>query len=607
MRCSLCGGILKHDNGLYVCENCGNIQTIENFFENIQVFICYTEEDEQSRRSKDSIIAQELYNKLSAANINAFYQRISADGLFGEDYDRAYEVALNHAKIVVMLGTRNEYFAKLQTSVYDKIKDKTIIPVFSDMSAQDLSEELSALQAINYENIGADVDLVNRILKLLGRENDVEIYKHQKKSKSTKYITFGIITVLLSAAAAYAVFGTPYVLKSKKYAYAEKLVEEQRYTSAIEVLNDIIEYNNSDNLLNDIYNKYDGYYYNEDQSIGLHLNTNNNKKSEIEIEISNDDEVIAFNASSTIDENTINFTFNNTAKNGYGTISLTDTGLKLYISIDNDNVEYSQFFELQSKSDVPVSKKITKDIIIEWLSKRTTKSDILLQGYKLKNVDSIYFIENTDVKLLFINFDLYLSGENWLYDYKLTYSDMETDEYYLYAVSAPAEILMPNLINKPAECTVVNDILYSPFSDLLFPAQEVFVKPEATESTENNILKDSTRVFVSSKAVLGKYNWYDLCYPYVSSKIHEDMYVEIVGDEKNNFIAWGTELAHLENEVSSYHKSGTYILYSIDKKTFDYTVLKETPFENESDVSVLKEFLGKYANSSEYLYHMDKK
>lgn len=590
MRCSLCGGILKYDNGLYVCENCGNRQSIENFFENIQVFICYTEEDEQGRRSKDSIIAQELYNKLSAANINTFYQRTSAGGLFGEDYDRAYEIALNHAEIVVMLGTRNEYFTKLQTSVCDKIKDKTIIPVFSDMPAQDLPEELSALQAINYENIGADVDLVNRILKLLGRENDVEIYKRQKKSKSTKYITFGIITALLSAAAVYIVFGTPYVLKSKKYAYAEKLVEEQRYTSAIEVLNDIIEYNNSDNLLNDIYNKYDGYYYNEDQSIGLHLNTNNNKKSEIEIEISNDDEVIILNSSSSIVKNEVNFTFNNSVKSGNGIISLSDNGLNLYIHINTDNQDYKQFFDLQNKSDAPVAKAITKDTIIKWLSKRTTKSDILLQGYKLKQANGIYYIENTDIKLMFMEQDLYALGEK--FGGQGTPETSDISDEYLYTVSAPANILMPDSVEKPASSTIVDDIIYCPFADVQSPQNSDIICPyREEENTGNRILRNDSVVFASSKAVLGKYYWKCLC----EYEIYPN--VEIVRDNKDSFIAYKIAFPYPDGSSNKY-SPGKYIMYSIDKKSLKATEIKEQEYLTDPDNTILREFLGEYADDS---------
>ena len=60
MKCSNCGGELHYSNGNYICENCGSSFSIDSYYENIDTFICYTENDENGRRVKDSIIAQDL-------------------------------------------------------------------------------------------------------------------------------------------------------------------------------------------------------------------------------------------------------------------------------------------------------------------------------------------------------------------------------------------------------------------------------------------------------------------------------------------------------------------------------------------------------------------
>lgn len=49
--------------------------------------------------------------------------------------------------------------------------------------------------------------------------------------------------------AIYIVFGTTYVLLSKKYDKAEQLISEQKYVDAIDILDALKDYKNSQNLL----------------------------------------------------------------------------------------------------------------------------------------------------------------------------------------------------------------------------------------------------------------------------------------------------------------------------------------------------------------------
>ena len=74
MKCSNCGGELIFNNGVGICESCNSTYRIENVFENIDVCLCYIENDENGRRTKDSIIAGEVYKKLESKKINCFYR-----------------------------------------------------------------------------------------------------------------------------------------------------------------------------------------------------------------------------------------------------------------------------------------------------------------------------------------------------------------------------------------------------------------------------------------------------------------------------------------------------------------------------------------------------
>lgn len=268
--------------------------------------------------------------------------------------------------------------------------------------------------------------------------------------------------------------------------------------------------------------------------------------------------------------------------------------MNLYIHINADNKDYKQFFDLQNKSDAPVAKAITKDTIIKWLSKRTTKSDILSQGYKLKKVNDIYYIENTDIKLLLINQDLHKIGNAHL---NFNVSDdayTNTDEYYLYAVSAPAEILLKNDVNKKVGCTIKDYVVYSPFSDVRTPPDDVIILPSYDEYTENTILKNETTVFVSSKAVLGEYYWKILC----ELIIDDTSEIEIVDENNDYFIAWKKVTFPYSDGTSDKYSSGKYILYSIDKKSLKATEIKEQEYLTDPDNTILREFLGEYADDS---------
>ena len=68
MKCKNCGGELIFQNGMGLCESCKNTYRLDYGFENTEVYICYTESDAQGRRTKDSIIAEELYQKLESSN-----------------------------------------------------------------------------------------------------------------------------------------------------------------------------------------------------------------------------------------------------------------------------------------------------------------------------------------------------------------------------------------------------------------------------------------------------------------------------------------------------------------------------------------------------------
>lgn len=143
--------------------------------EPFDVFICYKETDNSGRRTKDSVLATELYHELTKEGYKVFFSRITLEDKLGVAYEPYIFAALNSAKVMVVLGTRPEHFnavwVKNEWSRYlALIKNgakKTLIPAYRDMDPYDLPEEFSHLQAQDMSKLGFMQDLTRGIKKII--------------------------------------------------------------------------------------------------------------------------------------------------------------------------------------------------------------------------------------------------------------------------------------------------------------------------------------------------------------------------------------------------------------------------------------------------------
>ena len=143
--------------------------------EPFDIFICYKEMGNDGRRTPDSVLAQELYQELTKEGIKVFFSRITLEDKLGTAYEPYIFAALNSAKVMVVVGTKPEYFnavwVKNEWSRYlALIKSgacKTLIPAYRDMDPYDLPEEFSHLQAQDMSKLGFMQDLVRGVKKLL--------------------------------------------------------------------------------------------------------------------------------------------------------------------------------------------------------------------------------------------------------------------------------------------------------------------------------------------------------------------------------------------------------------------------------------------------------
>lgn len=142
------------------------------------VFICYKETDENGMRTHDSVLAQDIYDALTANGLKVFFSRISLEDKLGRQYEPYIFAALNSARVMLSIGTKYEYFqaawVKNEWSRFMRLaakdRSKVLIPCFCDMDPCDLPDEFKGLQAQDLGKLGAVQDLVRGVEKLLAKD-----------------------------------------------------------------------------------------------------------------------------------------------------------------------------------------------------------------------------------------------------------------------------------------------------------------------------------------------------------------------------------------------------------------------------------------------------
>ena len=211
------------------------------------VFICYKETDANGERTEDSVLAQDIYTQLEQEGIRVFFSKISLEDKLGSAYEPYIFAAINSAKVMIVVGTKQEHFnavwVKNEWSRYlahvKNGENKTIIPAYKDMSPYDLPVEFSHLQSQDMSKIGFMQDLVRGVKKLLSEDKSVNSkkvalddinLKIQKQNKRNK------ITIILAVAIPILIvvcvwLGQPLI----KYAQGCNMIKKGKYDEAVDI------------------------------------------------------------------------------------------------------------------------------------------------------------------------------------------------------------------------------------------------------------------------------------------------------------------------------------------------------------------------------------
>lgn len=186
------------------------------------VFICYKESDENGNRTPDSVMAQDIYDVLTAKGMRVFFSRISLEDKLGADYEPCIFAALNSAKVMLMVTTDSDHcnsaWVKNEWKRYlDFMKNdtsKTLIPVYRDISPYTLPDDFSRFQAQDMGKLGAMQDLVRGVEKLTGKNKKAAaggMTREEKTmvdamQKNQKRILAAMLSIVLGVVFAFASF-----------------------------------------------------------------------------------------------------------------------------------------------------------------------------------------------------------------------------------------------------------------------------------------------------------------------------------------------------------------------------------------------------------------
>ena len=149
------------------------------------VFICYKESDENGNRTRDSLLAQDIYYQFTDQGRKVFFSRITLEDMAGTQYEPYIFAALNSAKVMIVVGTKGEHMNAVWVknewsrflTMMKKDRSKVLLPCYRDMDPYDMPEQLSVLQSYDMSKIGFIQDLIRGVAKVLDAQKKPEPVK----------------------------------------------------------------------------------------------------------------------------------------------------------------------------------------------------------------------------------------------------------------------------------------------------------------------------------------------------------------------------------------------------------------------------------------------
>ena len=172
------------------------------------IFISYKETDASGNRTKDSVAAQRLYEKLTEAGYKVFFSRVTLEDKIGTQYEPYIYAALHSSKVMLTISSSKENieaaWVKNEWSRFLLLRQgdssKTLLPLYFDMEKEELPEEFALLSAYDMHTDGFEDELLRGIKKLISLPI-MKAKRRKKILKATGIVAASLIVVAGIAAA----------------------------------------------------------------------------------------------------------------------------------------------------------------------------------------------------------------------------------------------------------------------------------------------------------------------------------------------------------------------------------------------------------------------
>lgn len=238
-----------------------NAKTIDNIQKGIiavskkekpfDIFISYKERNQDGSRTKDSIEAQKLYEKLTAQGYKVFFSRITLEDKAGTQYEPYIYAALSSSKVMLTVCSSRENiesaWVKNEWSRFltlrQKDPSKTLIPLYFDMSKENLPEEFSVLSSQDIKQDDFEQEFLRGIKKLIPTPI---VLKERKKKRNKILSRIGIVALLGIIIA--VICSIPWLMKLPQYNAAMQLYYDKNYPEATWAFDAMGDYRDSEEM-----------------------------------------------------------------------------------------------------------------------------------------------------------------------------------------------------------------------------------------------------------------------------------------------------------------------------------------------------------------------
>ncbi|MBQ6906809.1 MAG: toll/interleukin-1 receptor domain-containing protein, partial [Clostridia bacterium] len=215
------------------------------------IFISYKETDANGARTKDSITAQDLYEKLTAEGYKVFFSRITLEDKIGTEYEPYIYAALASSKVMITVSSSKENLESVWVknewsrflSFMGKDSEKTLVPLYIDMDKSDMPDDFVHMPSYDMKTDGFEQDLIRGIKKLIPLPVML-LERRKKRNKILKRV--GIAAAVCAVIC--VICAIPWFMKLPDYNAAMQLYYDKNYPEATWAFADLGQYRNSDKL-----------------------------------------------------------------------------------------------------------------------------------------------------------------------------------------------------------------------------------------------------------------------------------------------------------------------------------------------------------------------